>query len=247
MSPSASVVTYYDSEVITRRNTSEPEIWITMEYCEGPSLQDYINTRIQLSESFSVKEVYEIIDNVVQAIGHLHSQSPPISHWDIKPDNFLFTHGGILKLCDFGSASRIYYEPKREAHISAAQDELNSKMTLLYRAPESLDLWSKQRIDTKADIWSLGVLIYVLVFCEMPFEANTVEIIDGVPRRFRSEINSCPEPFAPLMAVVMKTMLVKDPQKRADIFTVSEALSQITKLDSLTRPSEGLETQRPRF
>ncbi|KAG5493771.1 hypothetical protein JKF63_01603 [Porcisia hertigi] len=247
--PNDYIVTYLDSGIVYRPGTPLPEMWVVMEFCEGPSLQEYINKRLQSPEPFSAGEVFEIVDNLVHAIGHLHSQSPPVSHWDIKPDNFLFTRTGRLKLCDFGSATRRFYAPKSAEEVSVAESELGSKMTLLYRSPESLDLWSKDRVDTKADIWALGVIIYVLVFCEMPFEANPMDVISAVPRRYKNGQESrCPEDFKALMDVVLTHMLTKKPADRADIFSISEELEGITQLPPLSRPRPGLlSAQRPRF
>lgn len=246
--PQDYIVTYLDSEMLYRPNVPLPEMWVVMEFCDGPSLQEYINNRLQSSQSFSLSEVYEIVDNVVHAIGHLHSQSPPVSHWDIKPDNFLFTECGKLKLCDFGSATRKFYAPKSAEEIAVAESELGARMTLLYRPPESLDLWSKERIDTKADIWALGVLIYVLVHREMPFEDNAMDVMAAIPKLYKTGEDSCPEEFKPLMAIVRTKMLTKKPSDRADIFAVSEQLERITELPALTRPRPGFQSaQRSRF
>nr|CAJ2471500.1 unnamed protein product [Leishmania braziliensis] len=247
--PNDYIVTYLDSEMLYRPGLPLPEMWVVMEFCDGPSLQEYINNRLQSPHPFSAREVFEIVDNLLHAIGHLHSQSPPVSHWDIKPDNFLFTETGRLKLCDFGSATRMFYAPKSVEEVSVAESELGSRMTLLYRPPESLDLWSKDRVDTKADIWALGVIIYVLVFREMPFEANSMEIMAGVPKRYKGNAeDSCPEDFRPLMNVVRTKMLTKKPADRADIFSISEELESITHLPPLSRPRPGLQSaQRSRF
>ncbi|CBZ30138.1 putative protein kinase [Leishmania mexicana MHOM/GT/2001/U1103] len=247
--PNDYIVTYLDSEVVYRPGVPLPEMWVVMEFCDGPSLQEYINNRLRSPQPFSVREVFEIVDNIVHAIGHLHSQSPPVSHWDIKPDNFLFTDTGRLKLCDFGSATRQFYAPTSAEEMSAAESELGSRMTLLYRPPESLDLWSKDRVDTKADIWALGVIIYVLVFREMPFDANPMEVMAAVPKRYKGKTQEgCPGEFRALMDIVRTKMLTKKPADRADIFAISEALEGITHLPPLPRPRPGFQSaQRPRF
>jgi serine/threonine protein kinase len=246
--PQDYIVTYLDSEVLYRPGAPLPEMWVVMEFCDGPSLQDYINNRLQSSQSFSLREVYEIVDNIVHAIGHLHSQSPPVSHWDIKPDNFLFAGNGRLKLCDFGSSTRQFYAPKSAEEIAVTESELGARMTLLYRPPESLDLWSKDRVDTKADVWALGVIIYVLVFREMPFEANPMDVMAAVPKLYKSGDDCCPPEFKPLMGLVRSKILTKKPANRADIFSISEELEKITELPSLPRPRPGFQSaQRPRF
>lgn len=243
------VVTYIDSDVVYRPHAPLPEMWTVMEFCAGPSLQDYINNRIALAQEFTVREVYELLHSVVGAIGHLHSQSPPISHWDIKPGNFLFADSGTLKLCDFGSATTAFYQVCSPEEISIAERELETRMTLLYRAPETLDLWAKKRIDERADIWALGVLVYALVFKEMPFEGSAAAIVNGVPKYFRDGTDDAtPQELRPLMNLVKTVMLVKDPALRGDIFAVSEELSKVSLLSALQRPHPGAQAaQVPRF
>ncbi|ESS60772.1 protein kinase [Trypanosoma cruzi Dm28c] len=243
--PHTSIITFYDSDIVKRPGPILPELWIVMELSEAPTLANYINIRMAVKQPFTIREVYEISHVVVGVIAHMHSQSPPVSHWDIKAENFLFEDSQNLKLCDFGSASRLYYEPQNALHVSIAEAELGERMTLLYRPPESLDLWSRQRVDTKCDIWSLGVLIYLLIFFEMPFEANVMEIMDGIPRRFREgNWEDVPrEEFKPVVEIVGTMMLVKDPVKRADIFDVSQRLSALSHIPPIPRPRPGY--QRP--
>ncbi|CCW60468.1 unnamed protein product [Phytomonas sp. EM1] len=246
--PHKNIVKLYDSEIIHRPRTHLPELWMCMEYCHGPSLQDYINNRIHIKQDFSLCEVYEIMNHILHAIAHLHSQSPPVSHWDIKPGNFIFSSNGVLKLCDFGSSSRSYYLPRDLNEIEISERELESKMTMLYRPPETLDLWLKLKIDTKVDIWAFGVVLYLLVFKELPFEEAPLDIIDAIPKKYKNSTKPCPEEFRPLIAVVRSKMLVKNPSDRADIFEVSDAFSKISSLDPLQRPRPGLQSaQRPRF
>lgn len=258
--PHESIVTYLDSAIVHRPRAEMPEMFLVMELCEGPSLQGYINNRLGLCQSFTVSEVFEIVDNLIHAIGHLHAQSPPIAHWDIKPDNFLFTSQGTLKLCDFGSATRVYYAPTTALDISVAEQELDRRLTFLYRPPETIDLWEKKRVDTKVDMWALGVIIYVLIFRQMPFDANALEILDAIPKKYRKKPSSptvgdgglaedpCPVDFRPLMLLVQLMLLVKNPDERADIFTFSEEFGKLTHLPPLERPRPGFQSaQQSRF
>ncbi|ESL09905.1 protein kinase [Trypanosoma rangeli SC58] len=247
--PHPSIVNFYDFGIVERLGCPLPELWIVMECVEAPSLANYINMRMALNQPFTVNEVYEICHTIVGVIAHLHSQSPPVSHWDLKAENFLFERSQNMKLCDFGSASRLYYEPKNALQVSIAETELGERMTLLYRPPESLDLWSRRRVDTKADIWSLGVLMYLLVFFEMPFEGNVLEVMDGTPRRFcEGKCEAIPERFEPFIELLVTRLLVKDPSVRADIFEVSERLSALSYMPPFPRPNRDFQSpQKPRF
>ncbi|RNF00770.1 protein kinase [Trypanosoma conorhini] len=247
--PHPAIVNFYDSGIVERPECPLPELWIVMECVEAPSLANYINMRMAVKQPFTIREAYEVGHALVGVVAHLHSQSPPVSHWDIKAENFLFEDSQNLKLCDFGSASRLYYEPQNALQVSIAEAELGDRMTLLYRPPESLDLWSRRRVDTKADIWGLGVLMYLLVFFEMPFEANAMEIMDGVPRRFcAGRCETIPEGFGPLIELVVTRMLVKEPSLRADVFEVSQRLSALSHISPFPPPNPDFQIpQRPRF
>lgn len=99
--------------------------------------------------------------SLFQAINHCHAQN--IVHRDIKPDNIMITNNNTVRLIDFGlsKASR----NNRQLTTMAG--------TPYYMAPEVLEgSYSK-----KADIWSLGVLLYTLVCGYLPFQgSNAAEV-----------------------------------------------------------------------
>lgn len=113
----------------------------------------------------------------------MHSQEPAIIHRDLKLENFLVSVGLEMKLCDFGSATTQIFEPDNSWSAnkrSLIEDEIAKQTTPMYRAPEMLDLYSNQRIDTRVDIWALGCVLYVLCFNRHPFEDGAkLRIING--------------------------------------------------------------------
>jgi serine/threonine protein kinase len=254
--PHENIVTLIEHEVITIRNKPLPEIWIAMEF-GGPSLQTLVNARLIAGKRVERAVILQYFSDITCALAHLHSQSPPVAHWDVKLDNIL--QGDRYKLCDFGSASKVFYECGTSQEVSVAEVELTRRMTLLYRPPESLDLWRKQRVDTKCDIWSLGVAVFASVMQEMPFDENSLDILTGCPKIFRGKgpnafnvgdkDNCVPEELQDIVELVMRHMLVPDPCQRSDIFTVGEALHQIDPSSSPpVRPRPGfISAQKSRF
>jgi len=105
----------------------------------------------------------------------MHYLKPPLLHRDLKVENVLITstgHSKRFKLCDFGSTA-----PPRPAATTAAEcrlieDDVQKHTTLQYRSPEMIDVYRKQPIDEKSDIWALGVLLYKLCYYTTPFEAQ---------------------------------------------------------------------------
>lgn len=89
-------------------------------------------------------------------MSYLHSKN--IVHRDIKPENILFNNKDVLKLVDFGTSK-----------ITDSRKMKNTYGTPYYVAPEVLD----ENYDLKCDIWSCGVILYILITGVPPFNGPT--------------------------------------------------------------------------
>ena len=164
------IVTYIDSHASQLRGGGY-EVFLLMEYCDGGGLIDFMNTRLQ--NRLTEPEVLKIFSDVAQGVANMHYLKPPLLHRDLKVENVLITSSGSsrrYKLCDFGSAA-----PPTPAATSAAEgriieEDVQKHTTLQYRSPEMVDVYRKQPIDEKSDIWALGVLLYKLCYYKTPFE-----------------------------------------------------------------------------
>lgn len=145
-------------------NTSDA-YYIAMEYCEGGELFEEIMKKAPFTEEYSAYIMYQVIS----ALFYCHSLN--IIHRDIKPENILIERkeDKILrvKICDLGSAtifSRGHYERKIVG-------------SSYYIAPEVL----KKNYNEKCDVWSCGVILYILLSGEPPFPGDSdSEIIENV-------------------------------------------------------------------
>lgn len=166
------IVTYYDSHASQLKGGGY-EVFLLMEFCNGGGLIDFMNTRLQ--NRLTEPEILKIFSDVAEGVACMHYLKPPLLHRDLKVENVLITTtDGIrrFKLCDFGSTA-----PPRPAATSAAEcrlieDDVQKHTTLQYRSPEMIDVYRKQPIDEKSDIWALGVLLYKLCYYTTPFEAQ---------------------------------------------------------------------------
>ena len=164
------IVTYMDSHASQLKGGGY-EVFLLMEYCNGGGLIDFMNTRLQ--NRLTEPEVLKIFSDVAQGVACMHYLKPPLLHRDLKVENVLITKSGSsyrYKLCDFGSTA-----PPRPAATNAAEgrlieDDVQKHTTLQYRSPEMIDVYRKQAIDEKSDIWALGVLLYKLCYYKTPFE-----------------------------------------------------------------------------
>ena len=164
------IVNYIDSHASQLKGGGY-EVFLLMEYCNGGGLIDFMNTRLQ--NRLTEPEVLKIFSDVALGVACMHYLKPPLLHRDLKVENVLITVFGSTrryKLCDFGSTA-----PPRPAATSAVEgrlieDDVQKNTTLQYRSPEMIDVYRKQPIDEKSDIWALGVLLYKLCYYKTPFE-----------------------------------------------------------------------------
>ena len=172
-------------------------VFFVMEYASNGDLLDYLKKKTILNEN----DAKFIFIQICSGLKSIHKKN--IIHRDIKLDNILLDNNYKCKICDFG-VSRVM---KKEEYITEQCG------TPAYLAPEIIrDLGYK---NLKADIWSLGILLYSIVTGNMPFKANSIDslqkkILKGNFDFGDSQIsNDCQD--------LVKKMLVVDPFKRIDI------------------------------
>ena len=149
-------------------------IYLLMEYASKGNLFHYIRASKKLSE----KEAFYFFTQACNAIYFLHKHK--LMHRDIKPENMLISSTGQLKLCDFGCCAPCDSDGRR-----------SFCGTIDYMAPEVL---KQNEYREKADIWSLGILLYEMLHGYAPFqgkkEQETIKKIMEEKLVFNSDIES---------------------------------------------------------
>jgi len=174
--------------------------YIAMELLEGPSLQQMLKER----QRIPFHSAADIIAQVADALHHAHQFS--IVHRDVKPANVVVSRSGRAKLTDFGVA----YVPSSE--VTQHGSALGSPR---YMAPEQV---LGQPIDARADVFSLGVVLYELLTRRTPFEWPGDTTVYALMQRIAGE------PHPPLRQIdaeipagfdrIMDRALAKRPQDR---------------------------------
>ncbi|XP_030439117.1 serine/threonine-protein kinase ULK1 isoform X4 [Gopherus evgoodei] len=138
-------------------------VYLVMEYCNGGDLADYLHTMRTLSED----TIRLFLQQIAGAMKMLHSKG--IIHRDLKPQNILLSYAGgkksnpnniRIKIADFGFARYL------QSNMMAAT-LCGSPM---YMAPEVI---MSQHYDAKADLWSIGTIIYQCLTGKAPFQASS--------------------------------------------------------------------------
>lgn len=180
------IVTYIDSHASELRGGGF-EVFLLMEYCNGGGLIDFMNTRLQ--HRLTEPEILNIFSDVAEGVACMHYLRPPLLHRDLKVENVLITVVGSVKkfkLCDFGSAASPRPAPTTAAECRLIDEDVQKHTTMQYRSPEMVDVYRKQPIDEKSDIWALGVLLYKLCYYTTPFEEQGQLAILNASYRFPS-------------------------------------------------------------
>ena len=131
-----------------------------LEYCSGPDLSLYIRKN---GGSISEQIAKIIITQILQALIYLNNLTKKIIHYDLKPENILFDSDMNIKITDFGLAKII--EPNTEFVQLTSQ----GVGTYWYLPPECFEENKNIEINSKVDIWSLGVILYEIIFNKKPF------------------------------------------------------------------------------
>ncbi|CAD8118042.1 unnamed protein product [Paramecium sonneborni] len=135
--------------------------YLISEYCDGGELFEKIKHVQILTE----KEIANYMKQILSAVSYCHQKG--IVHRDLKPENILFDQKNkyaTIKIIDFGASAKLQYCEKLQKRIG----------TPFYVAPEVLNA----NYDEKCDIWSLGVILYILL-CGYPpfFGPNEQEVL----------------------------------------------------------------------
>lgn len=178
--------------------------FIAMEYVEGETLRQHVSRSTTSSGEGQPAgagiKLLEAIDIAIQIASALAaSQAAGIAHRDIKPENVILRRDGYVKVLDFGLA-KLTERPATTDTEAPTRAMVNTSPgavmgTVNYMSPEQA---SAETVDSRTDIWSLGVLLYEMTTGRMPFEGPTpshviVSILEKDPPLLTRYLTDAPE------------------------------------------------------
>ncbi len=176
----------------------EDQLFYAMELVDGISLEE----ELQRGRRFHWREVIHIGKEACDALRHAHDRG--VIHRDIKPANLLLTAEDSVKLSDFGIAKMFGHD-----RLTAVGSVIG---TVEYMAPEQADA---RPVDARADLYSLGGVLYALVAGRAPLAAGSL------PEMLRKQRDEMPQPLDRFVADVprelselIEQLLEKKPERR---------------------------------
>jgi serine/threonine-protein kinase len=218
MLKSEHVARVYD---VGRLPTGEP--YLVMEHLEGVELETFIESR-----RLDVQVSADIVREACEALAEAHAIG--LVHRDIKPANLFLARcpdgRSTLKILDFGISKWLLSRARK-----ALTQPGGSMGSPWYMSPEQMA--NPAAVDQRADVWSLGVVLYRLLTGELPFDGDSVpevcaRVLANVPvrpREHRRELD--PE----LEAIVLRCLEKQPAQRFSSVTALAEALAPFGSLD----------------
>ncbi|KAJ4463010.1 putative serine/threonine-protein kinase ATG1a [Paratrimastix pyriformis] len=188
--------------------------YLVMEYCDAGDLAGLLAKRGRLSEA----EARGLLGQLSSAMLYMWSRS--CYHRDLKPANLLLSSDPpqapfhdfpfTVKLCDFGLSHEFHMDYMSQTHCG----------TPFYMAPEVIAVRPGQRYDYKADLWSMGIILYEMLCGQKPYngrdQVHMAQLVASPP-----VIPSWAVMSAPARDLIMG-LLTPDPERRMDMRTFQE-------------------------
>ncbi|KAI9011147.1 kinase-like domain-containing protein [Gaertneriomyces semiglobifer] len=175
--------------------------YLFMEHIDGCSLLELILSRGKLFEATA--RLY--LRQIISAVDYCHQNN--IVHRDLKIENILLTKCGTVKLIDFGLAN--IYSNSKKLHTFCG--------SLYFAAPELLN--AKAYTGPEVDMWSIGVILYVLVCGKVPFDDPSMPVLHA---KIKAGVVKYPNHVSTSCRQLISRLLVTDPRRRATMNEVKE-------------------------
>ncbi len=181
--------------------------FIVSEYIDGETLRDRMRNGLTSTESI------DIMCQIATALQAAHAAG--IVHRDIKPENIMLRHDGLVKVLDFGLAKLTEADDQPIDPTSPTLSRLQTSPglimgTVAYMSPEQA---RGQAVDSRTDLWSLGVVFHEMLTGESPFEGESVtDLVSSILKRDAVKVSN--DKLPPELRPICTKSLAKDKEAR---------------------------------
>ena len=195
--------------------------FMAMNFIEGETLKD----KIKREGKIEADEALHIVQQIAEGLFYAWSESGLI-HRDVKPENIMLTKESAVKLTDLGLA----------INESEWHEDLEISGSPSYMSPEQ---FTGEKIDTRSDVYSLGISLYQMISGKLPFDGATLKTVA------RQHFYDPPKPLNKMnpmipskVSALVQKMVEKDPEKRFQ--NMEEIIENVWQVRQATAPDKDL-------
>jgi len=214
------IVTIYSVEEV------EGVFFITMELVDGQSL-----SALMQSDGMSMSQLFEMAVPLADAVATAHERG--ITHRDLKPDNVMLDSAGRVKVLDFGLAKvteELAAGPGADGATNLPTATVTAEGQILgtvhYMSPEQAE---GKSVDTRSDVFSLGIVLYQMATGRLPFEGDTpISTISAILKDTPGSVTDLNANLPRQLDRILRRCLHKDPDRRFQ--TAKELRNELEEL-----------------
>jgi serine/threonine protein kinase len=204
-------------------------LWFTMPYVEGENLRD----RLLRVGRLPVNQAVRIAREAAQALSYAHRHN--VIHRDVKPENILLTDEGNTLVADFGIARAIQHVTSTSGTMKSPITEVGAVIgTPAYMSPEQRVGVS---VDTRTDIYSLGIVLAEMLIGETPAAFTGGNALKALKADASVQVRKLrPEVPAALERVIAKALSIDPGKRHATMDELAEALEEFDSVPQKRKP-----------
>ncbi|MDD3220707.1 MAG: serine/threonine-protein kinase [Lachnospiraceae bacterium] len=217
----------------------DEDTYVVEEYVPGITLDKVIHQKKLNHTSFSPQEIETFMTTLCNSINLLHHLNPPIIHRDLKPDNIILVTASMDEdpILDYSNLKIIDFDTIREYNTGQTRDT-EFMGTRQYASPEQLGFAALGQTDARSDIYSIGIILYEMIYGKLPSAQNLKELPPRQP--FSNIIRKCtqfqPEDRFQSMDELLNVLLNKDSHKTSVTRKEKKPYISFTTLNPMENP-----------
>ena len=198
------IATIFEAGTFDEGHGKQP--FFAMEFVQGKLLTDYAN-----KHKLGTRDRLGLLAKIADAVQHAHQKG--VIHRDLKPGNILVNNEGQIKILDFGVARAT----DADIQTTTMQTDIGQLIgTIPYMSPEQAS-GNPDDLDTRSDVYAIGVIAYELLTGQMPYDLNQMMIHEAV-RVIREDepraLSSINNTFRGDVEIIVGKALVKEKERR---------------------------------